>query len=174
MVVPRDGAAASSYNEFVTNEERIAAAREKVRVLYDGKLVRHRSCGIALAETFNLPTRPYQSLRRGGITGHGQCGAVKGGEMVLGEVFGDPDPGGPVAPVLREAISYYQAEVTKRMDKGRAKTIICNDLTGQFPEFQSEERLGFCTRLEMVVAETVAETILKFGGTFEVTPLPPS
>ena len=155
----------------MTDAERIAAVREKVRVLYDGKQIAHRSCGIALAEAFNVPTRPYQSLRRGGITGTGQCGAVKGGEMILGEVFGDPDPGGAVTPALREAIRWYQAEVDRRMDKGRATSIICNELTGQFPSFQSEERHGFCTRLEMAVAEVLAETLLKFGATFEVTPL---
>ena len=51
----------------------VAAARHKAFVLYEGKQVAHRSCGIALAETFDLPTRPYQALRRGGITGEGEA-----------------------------------------------------------------------------------------------------
>ena len=62
----------------------ITAAREKAFVLYEGVQVPHRSCGIAIAETFNLPTRPYQALRRGGITGKGPCGAIRAGEHVLG------------------------------------------------------------------------------------------
>ena len=64
--------------------ERIDAARQKAFTLYEGKTVPHRSCGIALAETFGLGTAPYQALRKGGITGAGECGAIKAGELVLG------------------------------------------------------------------------------------------
>ena len=73
----------------LTSAERdlIARARDKAYILYEGKRVLHRSCGIALAETYGLSTRPYQSLRRGGITGEGQCGAIKAGELILGEVL---------------------------------------------------------------------------------------
>src|SRR5687768_2277061 len=88
--------------------ELIARAREKAYVLYEGKQVPHRSCGIALAETWGLPSRPYQSLRRGGITGEGECGAVKAGELILGELLGDPDPAGPVTDRLRGAMRWYQ------------------------------------------------------------------
>jgi predicted DNA binding protein len=64
----------------LTERERalIAAAREKAYILYQGRQVPHRSCGIALAETFGLATPAYQSLRRGGITGCGACGATRG------------------------------------------------------------------------------------------------
>src|SRR5262252_6981441 len=86
----------------------IAAAREKAFVLYEGVRVPHRSCGIAIAETFGLPTRPYQALRRGGITGKGACGAIRAGEHVLGELLGDPDPTGAVTPELRAAIAWFQ------------------------------------------------------------------
>ena len=72
----------------------VAAARTRAFVLYEGVQVRHRSCGIALAETFGLPTPAYQALRRGGITGAGTCGALRAGEQVLGELLGDPDPTG--------------------------------------------------------------------------------
>jgi hypothetical protein len=44
----------------------IQAAKEKCFILYQGTRTPHRSCGIALAETFNLQTAAYQSLRRGG------------------------------------------------------------------------------------------------------------
>ncbi len=146
----------------------IAAARRKAFILYEGKETPHRSCGIALAETFNLPTRPYQSLRRGGITGRGECGAIKAGELVLGEVLGDPDPAGKVTSQLRAAMVHYQKIVNERIDRGRATTTICNDLTGQFKEFDSPERQGFCTQLAAVVAECVAEAILEAGGTIDI------
>ena len=67
----------SEESEDLTASQRdlIERARAKAFLLYEGKVVPHRSCGIALAETFNLPARPYQCLRRGGITGEGECGA---------------------------------------------------------------------------------------------------
>jgi len=76
----------------------IAAARDKAFVLYEGVRTPHRSCGIAIAETFSLATPPYQSLRRGGITGKGACGAIRAGEQLLGELLGDPDPTVAVTP----------------------------------------------------------------------------
>jgi len=151
--------------------ELVRAAREKTFILYEGKLVGHHSCGIALARTFNLPTSPYQSLRRGGITGEGECGAIKAGELILGEYFGDPQPTGKVTDTLRAAAQHYRQEWEKRIDRGRVPNIICNSLTGQFAEFHSQERLGFCTNLSAQVAELIAETILRFGLTFEVTPI---
>src|ERR1051325_1757252 len=96
----------------------IEAARQKAFILYEGKQVPHRSCGICLAETFNLPTAPYQSLRRGGITGEGECGAIKAGELVIGEYFGDPNPTGAVTPKLREALHYYRDQWQKRANLG--------------------------------------------------------
>ena len=74
----------------------VARARTTAHTLYEGVRVAHRSCGIALAETFGLATAPYQALRRGGITGAGTCGALRAGEHVLGELLGDPDPTGAV------------------------------------------------------------------------------
>ena len=44
----------------------VTAARDKAFVLYEGVRTPHRSCGIALAETFGLATPAYQALRRGG------------------------------------------------------------------------------------------------------------
>ena len=99
--------AASRSDRPLSEEERsyVDAAREKAFILYEGRRVPHRSCGIALAETFGLPTPAYQSLRRGGITGEGACGAIRAGEQVLGELLGDPDPTGQVTPELREALN---------------------------------------------------------------------
>jgi hypothetical protein len=44
----------------------VAAARDKAFMLYEGARTPHRSCGIALAKAFGLPTRPYQATRRSG------------------------------------------------------------------------------------------------------------
>src|SRR5215467_8703397 len=102
---------AESSERSLTPDEAsyVAAARDKAFVLYEGVRTPHRSCGIALAETFGLPTPAYQSLRRGGITGKGACGAIRAGEQVLGELLGDPDPTGVVTPALRQAVTWYQS-----------------------------------------------------------------
>lgn len=150
----------------------VAAAREKAHILYEGARVPHRSCGIALAETFNVRTAPYQSLRRGGITGEGECGAIKAGELILGEYLGDPAPTGPVTPALRDAAAFYRQSWKNRVDRGPSGSIICNDLTASFTDFYGAERQGFCTQLAATVAELVAETLLVFGARFEITPIP--
>lgn len=150
-----------------TERALVARAREKAFILYEGRRVPHRSCGIALAETWNLPTRPYQSLRRGGITGEGECGAIKAGELILGEVFGDPDPTGGVTAPLRAAMTWYQKEVRRRL--GLGSDIVCNNLTRPLGDFGGEARKSFCTNLAADVAEVLAEAILRHGGRFEIT-----
>src|SRR6476660_5931062 len=111
--------AESSERELTADEAAyVTAARDKAFVLYEGVKVAHRSCGIALAETFGLPTPAYQSLRRGGITGKGACGAIRAGEQVLGELLGDPSPTGAVTPALRDAVSWYQDAWLTRIRHG--------------------------------------------------------
>ncbi len=159
-------------------DPRIEAARRTAFVLYEGRTVSHRSCGIALAETFRVPTRPYQVFRRGGLTGEGECGAIKAGEVILGELFGDPDPAGAVTDVLRRAIAHYRARVREVLPppEPERSTLfpICNDLTGprRFAAFVSPERQGFCTSLVAEVAALVAETAIAFGGPLEVADAP--
>jgi hypothetical protein len=170
---PRDDAA----RRPLTAEEaaRIAAARRKAHILYEGKQVQHWSCGIALAATFNVPTRPYQSLRRGGITGEGECGAIKAGELILGEYLGDPDPTGKVTPALRAAAAFYRDAWLRRIDRGpggAGGSIVCNLLTAPWGDFAGAARLGFCTGITAAVAELVAETLVRFGASFVVTPIP--
>ncbi|ACY18235.1 hypothetical protein [Haliangium ochraceum] len=141
----------------------IARARDKAFVLYEGEQVAHRSCGIALAETFDLPSRPYQSLRRGGITGCGACGAIRAGEQVLGELLGDPDPAGPVTDALRRAAIWYQQQAAARIDRGASPDIICNHLTAPLGDFHGAARKRFCTALVAEVAALTAEALLRFA-----------
>jgi hypothetical protein len=143
-------------------------ARQTAKILYLGEETPHRSCGICLAETFNLPTRPYQSLRKGGITGQGECGSIKAGELIIGEYLGDPDPTGAVTDKLRTAAARYRELWQERLNFGTASDHICNTLTGQFAEFQSKERLHFCTDLASGVAEIVAQVLEEAGVEFDV------
>lgn len=140
----------------------IARSRQLAHTLYEGTSTPHRSCGVAIAETFGRHTLSYQSLRKGGITGCGECGAIKGGELVLGELLGDPDPTGRVTPELREAVQRYRALWRAKLD--HPDSIICNDLTSRFDEFRSPERHAMCTGLATLVAECVAQTLLDASG----------
>jgi hypothetical protein len=152
----------------------VMAARDKAFILYEGVRTPHRSCGIALAETFNLPTRPYQALRRGGITGEGACGAIRAGEHILGELLGDPDPTGAVTDALRAAMTWYQAACQARIDRGSAPDIVCNNLTRPHGDFGGPARMRFCTNLAAQVAELTAEALLRFappGLQLEITPV---
>ena len=149
-------------------EELIAWAEDHARELYDGVQVRHRSCGIAIAETFGRATPAYQALRRGGITGCGECGAIKAGELVIGEILGDPDPTGAVTTALREGLLRYR-ELWQAETGLRDSSIVCNDLTSQFLSFQSSERHAYCTELAAVTSRCVARALLEQG--IEINPL---
>lgn len=142
----------------------VEAARDKARILYWGERVAHRSCGIAVAETLGLRTAPYQSLRRGGITGEGQCGSIRAGEAVLGELLGDPSPSGAVTDELRRAINWYQRQVPLRIDPGNSPDYVCNSLTRQHGDFSAPPRKRFCTELTAEVAALTTEALIRFGG----------
>ncbi len=142
-------------------ERYIEAARTRAEALYAGVLVPHRSCGIALAETFGLPTGSYQALRRGGLTGEGTCGAVVAGTLVLGELLGDPDPGGPPTAVLKDAARRYRAAIAARVD-GRPDDS-CNVRVAGFPDFAGAARQKSCTHLAATVAAAVAEVLWDVG-----------
>ncbi len=151
----------------------VAALRAKANALYDGVVTPHRSCGIAIAEAFGRPSQAYQALRRGGITGQGECGAIVAGRLVLGELLGDPDPTGQVTAELREAMERYEARWRERVDRGQApgEGIVCNTLVGPFPIFRSPERHAFCTALATEVATAVAEVLAEMGIEVEVMPI---
>jgi hypothetical protein len=153
------------------SRETIEAIREKARVLFEGKDVPHRNCGAALAEAFDRDPRPYQALRRGGVTGENECGAIVAGRLLLGEILGYPDPTAPTSLALRDAIQRYRVEVAKRVHKGGAGTMICDDLVKRFPIYHADERVAFCAGIIATIAEIVAEIVFALGGTLEVTPI---
>lgn len=141
----------------------VGAARDKAFILYEGVRTPHRSCGIAIAETFNLPTRPYQALRRGGITGKGACGAIRAGEQILGELLGDPEPTGTVTPALRAAISWFQDAWLARI-RHDEPDIICDHLVRPLGDFTGPARKAFCTNLAADVAALTAEALCRFAA----------
>jgi hypothetical protein len=154
---------AESTRDLTPEEQAyIAAARDKAFVLYEGVKTPHRSCGIALAETFALATRPYQALRRGGITGKGACGAIRAGEQVLGELLGDPEPTGAVTPALRSAIAWYQDAWLARL-RGGNPDIVCDHLVRPHGDFAGPARKAFCTNIAADVAALTAEALCRFG-----------
>jgi hypothetical protein len=155
--------AESSVRDLTAEEAAyVAAARDKAFVLYEGVRTPHRSCGIAIAETFALPTRPYQALRRGGITGKGACGAIRAGEHVLGELLGDPDPTGGVTVVLREAIAWFQDAWLVRLRAGNPD-IVCDHLVRPHGDFAGAARKAFCTNIAADVAALTAEALCRFA-----------
>src|SRR5258706_12937599 len=155
--------AESSARELSADEAiYVAAARDKAFILYEGVRTPHRSCGIAIAETFSLPTRPYQVLRRGGITGKGPCGAIRAGEHVLGELLGDPDPTGGVTAVLREAITWVQDAWLERIRAGKPD-IVCDHLVRPHGDFAGAARKAFCTNIAADVAALTAEALCRFA-----------
>jgi hypothetical protein len=159
--------AESSERELTPDEAGyVKAARDKAFVLYEGVRTPHRSCGIALAETFNLATPAYQALRRGGITGKGTCGAIRAGEQVLGELLGDPDPTGAVTPSLRAAVAWYQDAWHKRLvpDFPSGPDIICDNLVRPHGDFAGPARKAFCTNLAADVAALTAEALCRFAS----------
>lgn len=144
----------------------VQAVRDRTFYLYEGRLTPHRSCGIALAETFGLPTRSYQALRRGGLSGLGTCGAALAGTLVLGEILGDPDPTGAPTPLLRRAIPRYReilTELRARRGDGLSPEASCNTRVGGYADFTAPERRGYCTDLATDAAEAVARTLEELG-----------
>jgi hypothetical protein len=149
--------------ELTSDEQAyVTAARAKAFVLYEGVRVPHRSCGIAIAETFGVPSRPYQALRRGGITGKGSCGAIRAGEQVLGELLGDPDPVGPVTAELRAAIVWFQDRWLAEL-RGGNPDIVCDHLVRPHGDFAGAARKAFCTNIAAEVAALAAEALCRFA-----------
>jgi hypothetical protein len=151
-------------------QELVERIRRITYVLYEGKQVPHRSCGISIAEVLGRPTMAYQSLRKGGITGEGECGSIKAGELIIGEYLGDPDPTGKITEALREAAAVYRRLWQERFDLGEgsrkadgALTNICNDLVRPLGEFGGPQRHGYCTVLAADVAALTCEVLLRYG-----------
>lgn len=147
----------------------VHAAAEAAHVRYEGKQVAHRSCGIALAETFGVPTRPYQALRKGGLTGRGECGTAVAGRLLLGELLGDPDPAGGVTDALRAAVGFYERRWDARTGVEGSRR--CDALTASFADFRGPRRAARCTSLAKETAALVAETLLRAGHPVTVVPV---
>ncbi|HEX2686025.1 MAG TPA: hypothetical protein VHN14_05380 [Kofleriaceae bacterium] len=164
--------AESSERELTPDEASyVSSARDKAFFLYEGVRTPHRSCGIALAETFGLATPAYQALRRGGITGKGACGAIRAGEQVLGELLGDPDPIGAVTPALRAAVTWYQTAWQARLVPNEPD-IVCDNLVRRHGDFAGPARKAFCTNLAAEVAALTAEALCRFASSRpEILPL---
>ena len=137
-------------------DPRIEAARRKAHVLYEGVETPHRSCGIALAETFGLDTRPYQAFRKGGITGEGPCGSIQAGLVILGQLLGDPDPTGPVTPELRAAAE----EIGRRLVDGGSTAVPAGDVARSAPPPRGRETI----RDTAVLASTVVSATATPAG----------
>ncbi len=161
-VGPSDPAGPPSRDAYV------AAAEACADRLYAGIVTPHRSCGVAIAETFGVPHASYQALRRGGITGEGPCGAIAAGMLVLGELLGDPDPTGPVSPALREAAPRYRAAIARRIYG--AHDASCNLRTAPHGDFSGAARKTMCTRLAARTAGAVAEVLYDLGHVVPIAP----
>lgn len=154
-------------------DPRIEEARRTAFGLYEGVRTPHRSCGIALAETFGLPTATYQAFRKGGFTGEGPCGAIQAGLFVLGELLGDPDPTGATTPEALAAAEDYDRRWKEVLFPGQADPdTVCNHLTAPHGDFAGESRTAFCTNLVSEVAALVAEVALRHGAEITVTASP--
>ncbi len=156
-------------------QQLVERIRRIAYILYEGKQAPHRSCGIAIAETLGRPTPAYQSLRKGGITGEGECGAIKAGELILGEILGDPDPTGKITDTLRSAAALYRSLWMERFDLGEGGrtpdgklTIVCNDLIRPLGDFHGPRRHGYCTNMAAEVAALTCEVLLRHGASVEI------
>lgn len=151
----------------------VRAAREKAEILYEGRIVAHRSCGICLAETFGLPWRPYEILRKGGLTGEGSCGAIRAGEMVIGELLAPEESTDPPPDRMRVATEFYQRRWRERAERDGWGDSICNTLTAPLGDFMGDRRKGFCTNLAAEAAEIAAEALIRAGYRPQIEPVRP-
>lgn len=151
-------------------ETYVESAQARATLLYLGDEVAHRSCGIALAETFGLPSASYQALRKGGLLGFGPCGAIQAGVLVLGELLGDADPTGMPTPALKAAIPRYRALVSAAVSGSVDAS--CNSRTAAFPDFSSRARLEHCTSIAAIAAGAVATVLWESKQVRAVPPKP--
>lgn len=153
-----------------TFETYVESARARATLLYLGDEVAHRSCGIALAETFGLPPASYQALRKGGLLGLGPCGAIQAGVLVLGELLGDADPTGMPTPALKVAIPRYRELVAAAVAGSVEES--CNARTAPFGDFASRARLEHCTSLAAIAASAVATVLWELNLVRTIPPRP--
>lgn len=145
-----------------------AKVKQVARRLYEGKECPQHSCGICLAMTFGCNPNAYKSLRKGGITGEGECGALKAGEMILGEYLGDPSPAGPITENLQAAVAEYRKAVREKIAPAGGAYSSCSSLTGKFADSTGKERKEFCAGLVTATAEILAGILAKYGVRYEL------
>ena len=91
------------------------------------------------------------------------------GQLLLGELLGDPDPTGAVTQSLRKAIGDYQQRVESELDRGSSPDLICNSMTAPHGDFKGPARHAFCTKVVAQVAQLVDETLRQHGVEVEAT-----
>ena len=93
------------------------------------------------------------------------------GQLVLGEVLGDPDPTGAVTPALRAAMRRYVDRVEAELDRGASPDLVCAHMTAPHGDFAGAARHAFCTRVVAQVAQLVDETLREAGAAVAATPV---
>jgi hypothetical protein len=143
--------------------EKIMAVRTLTDRLYRGKDEPRHSCTSALAVAFGLAPRPYQALRKGGLTGERMCGSMRGGDLILGELLGPDNGMGPVTEEWRAATIWYQEQIPKRFETGETGTYVCKTLTDPLGDFFGPRRKDYCVKLTAEIAALVMESVLRFA-----------
>lgn len=138
-------------------------AETRAQVLYAGEQVRHRSCGVSIAETFSEDAEPYVGLRKGGLTGCATCGAIQAGTLVLARRLGGDDPVGPAPQRLVDAAHGYERRWRQRLGLADDADVSCRALTAQFEDFRGPQRHQHCTTIAETVAGCVAEGLAEAG-----------
>jgi hypothetical protein len=105
------------------------------------------------------------------VTGEGTCGAVVAGQLLLGELLGDPDPRGKLTPELARAMRTYLRRVREELDRGSSPSLVCNDMTAPHGEFTGPQRHRFCTGIVAQVAQLVDEVSREHGIEHRATPV---
>ena len=87
------------------------------------------------------------------------CGAVAGGTMCLGYVFGRRTPGDPCAARCQELTWEFARTVQREIG-----STCCGKLIQEFPDRNAPERKDKCTGIVSCCAKTAAEIIVRECG----------
>ena len=87
------------------------------------------------------------------------CGAVAGGAMCLGYVFGRRTPGDPCAARCQQLTCEYAQKVLQEVG-----STCCGKLTAEFADRNSPERKAKCSKVVACCAKTASEIIVRECG----------